>query len=728
MMVSRSAAVALALGAVSEAAFVERSTGATELENAAEGTANPIRKVVTMLQKMEAKVKAEGEKEEELYKKFMCYCKNGDADLGQSIALADAKIPELESTIRENIAKKASLEEELKEHQTARADAKDAMAKATAIREKAAKEFAKESGELKQNIDALTGAITAIDKGMAGGFLQTKTKIVATLKKLALNGPTMSDADRQDLLSFLSGGNAEGYAPQSGAISGILKQLKDDMDKELTDITQEENTDKASYEELMAAKTKEVGALSASIESKMQRVGELGVEIAGQKHDLEDTKESLGEDQKFLANLKEDCETKSKEQDERAAVRAEELVAISETIQMLNSDDSLELFKKTLPSPGLIQIETSSKALRDRALQLLAKAERPKGGLPALDFVSLALKGKKQGFDKVIKMIDEMVTLLKKEQVEDDAKKEYCATQFDQMDDKKKGLEQALSDHETASADAEEGIETVTGEIKALTEGIKELDKSVAEATEQRQKEHTEYTELQANNNAAKEVLAWAKNRLAKFYAPNLYKPPPKRELAELQLTPAQQFANSLAFVQIHEHKASVRRDEPGPAPETPDGEYKKKSEESTGVMSMIDLLVRDLDKELQESEVEEKNAQKEYETMMADSADKRAADSSSITGKESLKADLGASLESHKEGERNTKKDLLATGEYIQTLHGECDWLVQYYDTRKEARASEVEALGNAKAVLAGADYSFVQDSKEDSSKKGKAAAQLRR
>merc|ERR1719164_458797 len=124
----------------------------------------------------------------------------------------------------------------------------------------------------------------------------------------------------------------------------------------------------------------------------------------------------------------------------------------------------------------------------------------------------------------------------------------------------------------------------------------------------------------------------------------------------------------------------------------------------------MIDLLVRDLDKELQESEVEEKNAQKEYETMMADSAEKRAADSSSITGKESLKAELGASLESHKEGERNTKKDLLATGEYIQTLHGECDWLVQYYDTRKEARASEVDSLGKAKAVLSGADYSLLE------------------
>eukprot|EP00929_Paragymnodinium_shiwhaense_P078841 TRINITY_DN408_c2_g4_i1.p2 TRINITY_DN408_c2_g4~~TRINITY_DN408_c2_g4_i1.p2 ORF type:complete len:724 (-),score=335.41 TRINITY_DN408_c2_g4_i1:93-2264(-) len=723
-MAARAAAVALALGALSEASYVS-SKGATEIENAAEGMANPIRKVVTMLQKMEAKVQEEAKKEEELYNKFMCYCKNGDADLGQSIELANTKVPELESNIRENIAKKAQLQQELKDHQVARSEAKDAMAQATAIREKAAAAFKTESGELKANLDALTGAITAIEKGMSGGFLQTKTA-VAAIKKLALSGPNMNDADREDLLAFLSGGQGSGYSPKSGEITGILNQLKDDMDKQLSDITAAEKADVASYEELMAAKTKEVGALSASIESKSQRIGDLGVEIAMQKHDLEDTQGALAEDQKFLANLKENCEEKRKEWEVRTATRGEELVAISETIKMLNSDDSLELFKKTLPSPGLLQLETSEKSLRDRALSIVAKAaeQRPKGSMPALDFVSLALKGKKGGFDKVIKMIDNMVALLKKEQYEDDAKKDYCATQFDQMDDKKKGLEQGLADHETAIADAEESLETTAAEIKALTAGVKELDKSVKEATETRQQEHEEFTELQANNNAAKEVLAWAKNRLAKFYAPNLYKPAPKRELADVQLTSD---SSAFALVQIQRHQTgAVRRADPGPAPETY-GEYEKKGEESQGVMSMIDLLVRDLDKELQEAGVDEKNAQKEYEKMMADSAEKRAADSASITGKESLKAELGESLEMHKEGKRATTKDLMATGEYIQTLHGECDWLVQYYDTRKEARSSEVEALGNAKAVLAGADYALVQKEAEGHSKSA-GASQLRR
>merc|ERR1719329_2044986 len=120
-------------------------------------------------------------------------------------------------------------------------------------------------------------------------------------------------------------------------------------------------------------------------------------------------------------------------------------------------------------------------------------------------------------------MIDSMVASLKVEQTDDDAKKEYCEMQFDQADDKKKGLEQKISDLETSIDDAKEGISTTKAELEALEDGIKKLDKSVAEATEQRKEEHSDFTELMANDSAAKEILAFAKNRLNKFYNPKMY-------------------------------------------------------------------------------------------------------------------------------------------------------------------------------------------------------------
>merc|ERR1719197_1373543 len=131
---------------------------------------------------------------------------------------------------------------------------------------------------------------------------------------------------------------------------------------------------------------------------------------------------------------------------------------------------------------------------------ILAARSATDYGRPQLDMIALALRGKKIGFEKVIKMIDEMVETLKKEQVDDDDKKEYCATEFDTADDKKKVLEKTIADLETAIATDKEGIATLTSEIEALEDSIKALDKAVAEATEQRKQENEDYTELMAQD------------------------------------------------------------------------------------------------------------------------------------------------------------------------------------------------------------------------------------
>merc|ERR1719361_3258860 len=126
----------------------------------------------------------------------------------------------------------------------------------------------------------------------------------------------------------------------------------------------------------------------------------------------------------------------------------------------------------------------------------------------------------------------------------------------------------------------------------------------------------------------------------------------------------------------------------------------------------MIDGIIADLDKEMTVAQAEEKDAQGDYEKMMSDSATKRADDSKAISDREGTKADTEAALLKHQEGLKSQKKELMATLEVISALHSECDWLLQYFDVRKEARANEIDALTKAKAVLNGADYSLLQAS----------------
>merc|ERR1719263_2475983 len=187
------------------------------------------------------------------------------------------------------------------------------------------------------------------------------------------------------------------------------------------------------------------------------------------------------------------------------------------------------------------------------------------------------------------------------------------------------------------------------------------------------------------NNQAAKELLEFAKNRLNKFYNPKLYKPP-------------------AMFMQISAHKGKA---DPGPPPAGPGAHNKQ---DGNGVIAMIDTLIKDLDTEMTEAETNEKNAQEEYEEMMADSASKRSADSKSIADKSAAQADGEALLVANGKKLTSTKKEIIATHEYIGQLHAQCDWLLKFFDIRAEARAGEIDSLKKARAVLSGADFSLVQ------------------
>merc|ERR1719443_1763090 len=286
-----------------------------------------------MLQMMVKKVEAEGKKETELFEKFMCYCKTGKETLGKSIADAEEKIPQLESDIKESEAEKAQLDKDVETAKADRESAKGDIAKATAMREKDAAAFLKESTEDKSNLEALTKALAAIEKGMAGGFLQTNA--AGVLRQLSLT-QDMSSTDRDLLASFLTSSHSQGYAPASGEIVGILKQMKDTMEKDLAEVYAQEEAAKNDFEALMAAKQKEIEAATKEIEEKIKRSGELAVEIVNLKEDLDDTQQSLMEDKKYLADLDKMCEQRQKEWEVVCKTRQQELLAIAETIKILS--------------------------------------------------------------------------------------------------------------------------------------------------------------------------------------------------------------------------------------------------------------------------------------------------------------------------------------------------------------------------------------------------------
>merc|ERR1719440_779292 len=251
-----------------------------------------------------------------------------------------------------------------------------------------------------------------------------------------------------------------------------------------------------------------------------------------------------------------------------------------------------------------------------------------------------------------------------------------------------KATEEDIGDLAAAIDSQRDSIETTASEISALQKGLEDLDKSVADATEQRKDEHAEYLEEAAANQAAVELLGMAKNRLNKFYNPTLYKAPEPGAEEEF-------------FAQ--------RRAAPGPPPETFSGEYKK-SESSSGIINMIDEMIKEMEDEMAEAKRDEEEAQKDYEENMNDAATKRSEDSKLMVTKEGEKAEKTTKLEELKESKRTKKGQLEVLEDKIDNLHKTCDFLVAQYAAIKEARTKEEEGLKTAKSVLAGANFGFLQ------------------
>jgi septal ring factor EnvC (AmiA/AmiB activator) len=671
---------------------------------------NPIRRIVNLLQMMQKEIEEDGEKDEEMHEKYLCYCETNSKKLADGITALEEEIPQIEASIKEAVGSEAQNNADLDKHKADRADAKAAIESATAQREKENGAFEEESTESKANIAACKKAITAIEKGMSGSFLQSGA--ADALRKLVDSRESMDQYARTTLTEFLS--TSTGYAPASGEIVGILKQLLEDMEKELADMTEEENAALAEFNALTAAKEKAIQSATEAIETKLERKGSIAVKIVNLKNDLADAQDSLAEDQKFAAELKKGCSTAEADYEERKKGRAQEAVAVSETIKILNDDDALDLFKKTLPSPTLLQV-TNDRDIRDEALSAFEDL-KDKQHSSQLGMIQLALMGKKVGFEKVIKMIDDMVVLLQEEQKDDEKQKEWCETEFDTSEDKEGELKRKIAGLESAIEEMKEGIAKLTDEIAALKSGIEALDKSVAEATETRKAEHAEATTVAAQNNAAVQLLGVAENRLNKFYNPAAYKPPQRRELTEEERI----YVNSGGVDPRDAEEAAAAQTgiagtgvtvfgqvAPPPPPATAEA-YKKK--DAGGPTALIQKLRNELKMEIQANEKDEKNAQEDYEELMAESAEKRAADSKTITEKESQKAGLEGDLDQGTKDHKAATTDLMALGEYIAQLHGSCDFLLENFDVRREARSGEIDAIKKAKAVLSGADYSFVQ------------------
>jgi hypothetical protein len=690
--------------------FAGASARSVQSTDSLDQGANPIRKIVTLLQDMQKEVEADGAKDKELYDKFMCFCSGGAEELAKTSADAGSQAESLASKAEEEKAEKAGLEGDLAKHQTDRTTATSDLAKATAIRGKESSEYDADIADQKTNYDAISGAIPALETGMGGAsaFLQAPGN-KQNLKRAVDMSQTISGFEKKDMTAFLEA--KDGYAPQSGQIVGILKNMKDEMESTIKSTETAEEEAVKGFAELKAAKDKEIELASEAIEVKTKRVGELAVSIVQAEDGAEDAAKEKATADKTLATLDETCKTKQTEYAARSKTRSEEVSAISEAISILNDDDALDVFKKAGASSlmqvtskgrkfGFLQGNAATPRRLRKAQGIIASAAQFHRS-HKLSFLSYTMQkqlrsGGAVDFTAITKMIEDMIGVLTAEQADDTKHKTWCGGELASSADESAANAGKIASLESTIAETTDEVASLGEDIAALTAAIAGLDKDVATSTEQRKEEHAAYLETVSLTEAAIQLIGKAKNRLQKFYNPALYKEAPKKELSAEDA-----IVSKLSFVQTSTVKIAE-------APEMPSGPYPALAQKSAGVLALMDMLAGELKTSLGEAEHDEKTAQGDYLELMSESQESRAADTKTITDKSAAKADLEGKVVALKESHHLTLEEAQNIAGYIAELHGSCDFILDNFQLRADARTNEIESLKNAKAVLAGASYSF--------------------
>merc|ERR1719316_1798914 len=636
---------------------------------------------------MIVQLEKEAEEDAEIYDNMVCWCTTNDKDKVKSIDDAEAKIDDLTTKIEELTALAArltgeieDLEEEIKKNQ-------DALAKAKSMREKELAEFAKMESDTLASIDSLGGAIQVLSKHHpSAALLQTSVSQLylaasTAQKEMEKNAKRLegilTPSQKRKIASLLQQpASAGSYAPASGEIFGILKQMKETFETDLAAAQEDEKKSQSEYEELKAAKEAEIAAAEEQVKTKTEELATTKEKKAQAEQDKADTMETLDADQKYLVNLKEKCSLTDKEFEERLKTRQLEMAAVNKAIAILTSDDAMDLFSSTFSfvQQGAAILKSQRRAFASKMLAEIAR----KNNNPHL--MTLAMKVRLDAFVRVKKAIDDMIAELLKQKEDEIKQKDFCVDGFNENERQTTEKTREKVDLETLIEDLTMKIDELHKAIETLKAEVGELQVQMKRAGEDRDKENKEFQQTVAEQRATQVLLTKALDVLKGFYA--------KEAMALLQ-----------------------QKQEPAGPPPPPGFKAYKKNAAAGGVMKLIQQIIEDAAAMEAEAIKGEEDALATYETFVTDTNASIEAKAKDIVNKSEEKAKLEAERTEAEEQKAEVLAELEDLSDENADLHKACDYILKNFDIRQTARDEEVEALKQAKAILSGAKFSqFLQ------------------
>jgi len=467
---------------------------------------------------------------------------------------------------------------------------------------------------------------------------------------------------------------AKSYNAKSGGILGLLKQMGDETAKNLASAQKEELQALIAFQQLQAAKLGEIAAGTKQKEQKSLDLADLLDKVAKSKDDVDATSEALAADENFLAETQKGCTIEDADYAKRVKVRNNEIKALGETLDILTGDEARSLFDKTISFLQVRSIADSSASTKMQehaqlsAMNLiLASAKKSKNWALA----SLAVRVRLDSFTKVKAAMDKMHAELQSQQKAEYAKNEECKKELDSTEDKIKEGTNTKEDLDQKHTQLVNSLETLATETADLKNEVSEMEVSLKKAGEQRKEENAVYQQSVSDQRATIAILNMAAARLSKFYTPSM--------------------------VQIRLHAA--------PPPKSSSNAYEKSSN-SGGVMQMLAQIVSDAESVESELKLTEQDSQQDYSEFVSTTTASINADRNSIAQKEEQSASAAGEKAETQESQLANDASLTQLNELLTATHGDCDYVIKYFDLRQQSRKDEMNSIEEAKAILSGANF----------------------
>jgi len=663
----------------------------------------PMMQVVELLLDLSRRVEIDGRKEQKSYDRYACWCEETLAQKAADIAEAKEQITATQSQITELKGDLGALGASIEGLKAGIAENLQSQREATDLRDKEFSEYNAERLETEQCIGGLEAAIKVLTGAGTGkkGFLEVFQEaevlsVVAGLRKVLRNPisegavstsefdavsrfvhhPDSYVGSRSVSAAQITNNPFGDYAPQSTQIQGILKGMYDAFTSSLEKENAEEADKQKAFEDLMATKKKELETMELTLEKEQLDEAEKTKKLADAKVDLDDTKAQLTADEAFFAETKRSCKIKAQEWSERSRLRTEELHGIQMGIKILNNKISSAVFSRATTT--LLQL-TPGKHGRSGAFQKMRDLSR---STHKLALAQLATRVKSGGaLDDVIKSIDAMVAVLRKEGMEDIAHRDRCKNAEGKNKNDMEDANHEISKSEKAIARMEDEVKTVKSQITELNGEIAATEKEMETQLELRNNEVADFKQALKDDADAIQILSETITVLSKFYKKNKI---------------------PLSFRQEPEYTV-----DPNKAPETTwsGSDYGGRKQESAGIIAIIGMLREDLQLEMTKARGEDAEAQASYEK--GRSAAKEILDAlvSKLTSKKEKKADLEKTINDIKEHKSQSAGDLGAEQDLKKTLLKDCAWVESHFQTRSGKRQEEIDGLQEAKGYLAGVE-----------------------